>query len=128
MLDAVYAASRGLRVIDPHDKGDYDTEIIMAKTAIANANRIFILGYGFDENNSDRLNLREVLRNDVRLAKTRIAFTNYQDINQINKRASNLFYGSRQYFPPGGPAIQDRYEKSVRNTYDALAMDFDLDD
>jgi hypothetical protein len=128
LLDAAYAASKGLRVIDPDDKGTNDTEIMIARTVIANVSRIFILGYGFYENNSDRLNLRETLRHDVRLANKRIAFTNYQDINQINKRASKLFYGARQFFPPGGPAIQDRYEKSIRNTYDALAMDFDLAD
>jgi hypothetical protein len=128
LLDVAHAASKGLRVIDPHDKGTDEIEIKMAQSAIANVKRIFILGYGFDENNSDRLNLRETLRHDVRLADKRIAFTNWQDINQVNKRASKLFYGSRQYFPPGGPAIQDHYEKSIRNTYDALAMDFDLAD
>jgi hypothetical protein len=128
MLDTVYAASRGLRVIDPHDKDTNDAEIMMARTAIANAQRVIMLGYGFDEHNSGRLNLREILRHRTELANKRITFTNYQDINQINKRASKLFYGAPQYFPPGGPAIQDRYEKSVRNTYDALAMDFDLAD
>jgi hypothetical protein len=128
LLDAVYVASRGLRVIDPHDKGTDDTEIMIARTVIANVQRVFILGYGFDEHNSGRLNLRATLRHRTELANKRIAFTNYQDINQINKRASKLFYGAPQFFPPGGPAIQDRYEKSTRNTYDALAMDFDLAD
>jgi hypothetical protein len=128
LLDLVYNASRGLRVIDPHDKGADDTEIMVARSAIAHARRVFILGYGFDEHNSGRLNLRETLRHATELADKRIAFTNYQDINQINKRASKLFYGGPQYFPPGGPAIQDRYEKSIRNTYDALALDFDLAD
>ena len=62
------------------------------------------------------------------LRERRVAFTNFLDVNQINKRASNLFYGSRGAFPPGGAAIVDRYEKSTRNTYDALALDFDLAD
>ena len=62
------------------------------------------------------------------LANKRIAFTNYQDINQINKRASKLFYGHAKAFPPGGAAISDRYEKSTRNAYDALALDFDIAD
>jgi hypothetical protein len=126
LLDAAHAASKGLRVIDPHDKGTDDREIMIARSAIADAERTFILGYGFDENNNNRLNLRAYLRHATDLLKKPVAFTNYRDINQINKRASNLFYGSAQYFPPGGPAIQDRYEKSTRNTYDALAMDFDL--
>ena len=128
LIDAVYNASKGLRVIDPHDKGADDAEIVMAQTAIANAQRVFILGYGFDDHNCSRLNLRETLRHTAERSNRRIAFTNYQDINQINKRASNLFYGNPRAFPPGGPAMQDRYEKSTRNTYDALAMDFDLAD
>lgn len=48
-----HLASKGLRVIDPHDKGADDTEIMIARTAISNAKRIFVLGYGFDEHNSD---------------------------------------------------------------------------
>jgi hypothetical protein len=128
LLDAAYTASKELRVIDPHDKSAGDTEIKIAQTVIANAQRVFILGYGFDEHNNGRLNLHETLRLRTELANKRIAFTNYQDINQINKRASKLFYGGPQYFPPGGPAIQDRFEKSTRNTYDALALDFDLAD
>jgi hypothetical protein len=129
LLDAVYNASKGLRVIDPHDKAADDTEIMIARKIIADANRVFILGYGFDEHNSGRLNLREYLfKTAAAQVDKRISFTNYQDINQINKRASNLFYGMRTVFQPGGDAIVDRYEKSIRNTYDALAMDFDLAD
>jgi hypothetical protein len=128
ILDVSYSASKGLRVIDPNDKGADDTEIMIARTAISNAKRIFVLGYGFDEHNSERLNLREYLRHTAELRERRVAFTNFQDINQINKRASNLFYGNSKAFPPGGNAFADRYEKSIRNTYDALAMDFDLAD
>jgi hypothetical protein len=126
LLDVVYAASKGLRVIDPHDKGTDDRNITMARRAIADAKRVFILGYGFDEHNSERLNLREYLAQTGSPGYQLVAFTNYQDINQINKRASKLFYGHSRNWPPGGPAIEDRYEKSIRNTYDALAFDFDL--
>ena len=128
ILDVAYSASKGLRVIDPNDKGADDTEIMVAQAAISNAKRIFVLGYGFDENNSERLNLREYLRYAMELRERRVAFTNFQDINQINKRASILFYGNPGAFPPGGKAFVDRYEKSIRNTYEALAMDFDLAD
>jgi hypothetical protein len=124
-LEVIYRASKGLRVIDPHDKGVDDTEILIARRAIANAKRVFILGYGFDEHNSARLNLREHLAN-TQSGYQLVAFTNYQDINQINKRASKLFYDHPRYFPSGRNALSDRYEKSIRNTYDALAMDFDL--
>jgi hypothetical protein len=77
LLDAAYYASKGLRVIDPHDKGADDTEIMIARTAIAEAKRIFVLGYGFDEHNSSRLNLRDHLA-DAGGRTTRVAFTNYR--------------------------------------------------
>jgi hypothetical protein len=128
LLDVVYKASKGLRVIDPHDKGADDNEILIARRAIADAKRVFILGYGFDEHNSKRLNLREYLSNSVHRGYQLVAFTNYGDINQINKRASKVFYGNAQSWQRGKVAIQDRYEKSIRNTYDALAMDFDIAD
>ena len=104
LLDAVYSASKGLRVIDPHDKATDDTEIMIARTMIYQAQRTLILGFGFDEHNTARLNLREYFRHTVDLAEKRIAFTNYQDINQINKRVSKLFYGHPRAFPPGSPA------------------------
>ncbi len=126
LLDVVYVASKGLRVIDPHDKGADDAEIKSAREAIAGGQRTFVLGYGFDEHNSDRLNLPEYFGHNPALLNKRIAFTNYQDINQINKRASKVFYGHPNAFPPGSPAIADRYEKSTRSTYDALAFDFDI--
>jgi hypothetical protein len=83
-------------------------------------------GYGFDEHNSERLNLRKYLAHSATPGYYLVAFTNYQDINQINKRASKVLYGNPQGWQPGKVAMQDRYEKSIRNTYDALAMDFDL--
>jgi hypothetical protein len=126
LLDHVYRASKGLRVIDPHDKGADDTEIMIARRVIADAKRVFILGYGFDEHNSDRLNLRGHLANSVAPGYELVAFTNYGDINQINKRVSKVLYGHPRAFPPGGQVLENRYEKSIRNTYDALAMDFDI--
>ena len=80
ILDAAYAASADLRVIDPHDKGT--AEILIARTAIAQAKRVFILGYGFDEHNSKRLNLRECLAHTEAFGYQLVAFTNYRDINQ----------------------------------------------
>lgn len=69
LLDVAYAASKGLRVIDPDDKGADDRETMIARAAIAEAKRILILGYGFDENNSDRLNLRDYLPSSERPAR-----------------------------------------------------------
>jgi hypothetical protein len=126
-LDLVYEASKGLRVIDPDDKGTNDEALTAARTAIHDAQRIFILGYGFDEHNSERLELNKCLRHNRRPGFASVAYTNYEDRGQINKHASKVFYGGIEpQMLTSGHQRHDRYEKSIRNTYDALAWDFDL--
>ena len=56
-LDITYAASKGLRVIDPADKESDEHAITVAKKLIKEATCVYILGYGFDENNNKRLGL-----------------------------------------------------------------------
>jgi hypothetical protein len=124
-LGVVYSASKGLRVIDPHDKGANPDDLTIAQTQIHGAQRVFILGYGFDEHNSERLRLRESLRRGGG-ANTTVAFTNLGDINQVNKRASKVFFGNAAEFPPNGPSIVSHVEKSTRSAYDALSLDFDI--
>jgi hypothetical protein len=124
-FNSVYKASLGLRVIDPFDKNTDSENILVARAQIAAANRVYILGYGFDEHNSERLGLQEYLRYSGSYNKS-VGFTNFGDINRVNKRASQLFFGNTASFPPGEPPIRNGYEKSVRNVYDALELDFDL--
>jgi hypothetical protein len=125
LLNVVYSASQGIRVIDPHDKGANPHDLSIAQTQINNARRVFILGYGFDEHNSERLRLRESLKLESNSQKM-VAFTNLGDINQVNKRASKVIFGNIASFPPNGQSIVFHTEKSTRNTYDALSLDFDL--
>jgi hypothetical protein len=128
-LDTIYAASLGLRVIDPADK-DSDKEIIDgAATAIGGAKQVYILGYGFDPNNSQRLGLAQSLRYDIGSDK-RVFFTNFGDINRVNKRASKLFFGTARHFPVAGTSVEEGvgsyyYEKSCRDVYEALELDFE---
>ncbi len=135
LLDVAYTASEGIRVISPSDK-DLDVNAInAAKEVINDARCIYILGYGFDEKNSARLDLFRTLQLATRNGKVKnekvILFTNYGDINRINKKASSIFFDNFDNFLPNEPAIKgspfgDYYcEKSVRNVYDALELDFD---
>jgi hypothetical protein len=124
-LDVVYSASKGIRVIDPHDKGANGDDLTIAQTQIHAARRVFILGYGFDEHNSERLRLNEALKYGGNSPKM-VAFTNFGDINQVNKRASKVLFGNTASFPPNGQSIAYHAEKSTRNAYDALALDFDI--
>jgi hypothetical protein len=124
--ERVNSAGRNLRVIDPFDKFSDSENITLARTQIAYAGRVYVLGYGFDEHNSERLGLRESLADSVSSHKI-VSFTNFQDINKVNKRASAIFFGQRDRFPSGGPTLIGRYEKSCRNVYDALNLDFDIE-
>lgn len=105
-----------------------------AREAIKNARNVYILGYGFDERNSDLLQLKELLYYNKRPHK-RVMFTNYNNSERINKRASRLFFGMYNKFEGNMRVETSRkqndedgwyFEKSTRNVYDALAMDFDI--
>jgi len=55
-------------------------------------------------------------------------FTNFKDMNTVNKKASRLFFGDLAHFADSGPLGKPTgryFEKSVRNVYDAFAGDFD---
>ena len=73
-----------------------------AKEALARANCVYILGYGFDENNSKLLELSKLLRLDG--SRKAVLFTNYGNINRVNKNASRVFFGrvENQLLAPGG--------------------------
>jgi hypothetical protein len=140
LLDDIYAASQNLRVISD-DKGLDDSAIESASHLIEESEIIYILGYGFDENNSKRLKLDKHLKAGIG-QRRRIFFTNFEDRNSINKKASRLFSDSPENFlPPKAIYESNRridsarsteseqstgyYEKSTRSVYDALERDFE---
>jgi hypothetical protein len=128
LLDVSYEASKTIRTIAPHEKTT-SSEIEKAKNAIMNANCVYILGYGFDENNSKLLGLYESLHIGKTQGKT-ILFTNFNDHNQVNKKASRVITGAPRAMLTGSSEITrtelgSSCEKSRRNVYDALAFDFD---
>jgi hypothetical protein len=128
-LDRSWSASKNLRTIAPNDKGAAEQTIAVARAALAASNVVYILGYGFDENNSHRIGLDLLLKS--RSAPYRsIMFTNFGDVNQVNKRASRLWFSTPDVFLRssiwGGNPRTDHYiEKSVRTVYQALSYDFD---
>ena len=129
-LDAAYNASKTLKVIEPHDKGNNDTITRQAISAIKEAEVVYILGYGFDGNNSARLGLQSSLGNLLVMNKT-VLFTNFGDSNRVNLEAAKVFcMPSRELVAgrsliPGEPSHRIFLEKSIRNVYDAFAFDFD---
>ncbi len=128
-LNKVYAASRGLRVIDPDDKETDKAIVEAAQKEIARAKSVYILGYGFDKNNSARLGLRESFDYEKNNNKS-VFFTNLGDINRVNKRVSKLIFGRDNQIYAGSPAVErtgnsNLYERSVRDVYEALELDFE---
>jgi hypothetical protein len=128
ILDTAYDAAQQIRTIDPHEKGG-GPDLDAVREAIAKAECVYVLGYGFDVANSDRLELPKLLR--YRPAKKLVVlFTNYGDSNVVNKRASRLFTDHFDDFLPPKTLWQSGSssyycEKSTKTVYDALASDFD---
>jgi hypothetical protein len=130
ILDHSYEASQGLQLIAPEkmlaESDSVPDHIQKARNAIAEAQCVYILGYGFDQLNSGLLNLSEYFQ--ARTGK-QIMFTNFNNSGVVNKNAARLFamhpnellvQGGRLI--PHGPSV---IEKSVKDVYGALALDFD---
>jgi hypothetical protein len=142
--DYVYQASKGIHTIANGNTGKSlsvdETKIELAKKEIAKAKSIYILGYGFDDNNNNLLNLREHCRIRTSLSaqtQRKIMFTNFGNINRVNKMASKIFSpsGSSEYFmesnildlsSSGVGGLSDYFEKSTNDVYSALSCDFDF--
>lgn len=140
LLDDIYAASENLLVISD-DKGLDHSAIESASNFIEKSEIVYILGYGFDENNSERLKLDKHLKAGIG-QRRRVFFTNFEDRNSINKKASRLFSGSPENFLPPKAIYEPKqplyaarstdseqsigyYEKSTRSVYEALERDFE---
>jgi hypothetical protein len=87
LLDEVFEGSKLLKTIDPMDKTSNACLMAIAQKAIREASIVYILGYGFDEQNSERLQLSDGLSPDHRQA---IMFTNFCDSNRVNKKAARV--------------------------------------
>jgi len=127
LLDAVYRASCNLRVISDH-KGQDGAVIKFASYDIQKVETVYILGYGFDETNSELLELSTHLKFNNGKYR-RVFFTNFEDRNSVNKKASKLFSDGPEMFLANsiwGPKAFGYFEKSTRNVYDALERDFEL--
>jgi hypothetical protein len=91
LLDHVYAASHGIRTIAP-DKAKISDSIERARHLIAEAECVYILGYGFDPINNKLLDLPNSLR--ARDNWKHVLFTNYRNIGIVNKHASRMFFNN----------------------------------
>ena len=124
MIDS-YTASKNIRVI-LDDKDEDQAAIKLAREKLAESDVVYILGYGFDENNSNRLNLsrlKPTFSNTID-KRREIYSTNYGDKNIINKKVGNALFNDQSAFLHQD--LRRKYdeflcEKSIKSVYDALA-------
>lgn len=139
-FDAAYTASKNLKLVGIHEKPENKETIEKARKALVTAKNIFILGYGFDAENNKLLELSKAT-NVYQVNNKNLYFTNYEDKNAINKRASQLFFDRKDGFLDkyirdandysyiaNLASRRNYYEKSVRDAYQALERDFDFID
>lgn len=135
-IDRAYDASKNIRTISPDEK-TIDTDI---PEAIAKAEYLYFLGYGFDRRNNELLQLGQ--RTDY-IGWQYVNFTNFGNSNKVSKsveRAYHLIHEDYVSGSPYGDLLGDHYrkisnptesearfrcEKSIKSVYDALAEDFD---
>lgn len=128
LLDTAFSASKGIKIISP-DKAEMNPAIEKAKQAIAEAECVYILGYGFDNINNKLLDLANLLRannNDWKY----VLLTNYKNRGVVNKNASRLLFNGNAnvLLEERGQVVSVMTftcEKSIRTVYEALAYDFD---
>lgn len=73
-LDMIYDAAANLKVIDPHNKGENEADIVRAKDLIRDAEVVYFLGFGFDQNNCRRLGLDCFVKKGYRKASCRFIY------------------------------------------------------
>lgn len=127
IFDEAGKAAQKIRTIGRHDKDENADVIQRARDEIREADCVYILGYGFDENNSRRLEMDKSLRTLGGKRSRVVLFTNYGDSNRINKKVSRLLIGNAvEFLSEAVVSTAGAYlEKSTRDVYRALEQDFD---
>jgi hypothetical protein len=128
LLDHIYAASRGISTIAP-DKASMSPVIEKARQIIAEAECVYILGYGFDSTNNKLLDLPNSLRAGNKWKH--VLLTNFRNSGVVNKNASRMFFnGNANLLLAERAQVVEQLtftcEKSISDVYHALAFDFDV--
>lgn len=132
LFEVAHRSAGNIRTINGEEKEDKDI-LDLSRRVISQSQTIYLLGYGFDTTNNRRLDLSNELIEEYH--QKRVFFTNFEDSNIINKRASHIFWGhndDKKSFVPPNPTTHGQYrrppyfEKSTRTVYEAFEKDFDL--
>jgi hypothetical protein len=128
ILDQVWQSGKMLLVIDPEHKNEGQAQFDIAKRQLIGSSVVYILGYGFDENNTERLGLREVAGAKADAgADNYFMFTNFGDSKRVSKAAGRALCRGFGTFLGANSAMSGGcyFEMSTRDVYQALSLDFD---
>jgi hypothetical protein len=135
VLNKVFEASKGIRTIDGDDKLANEEILTHARHLIAEADIVYVLGFGFDKSNVERLRL-ETLRPKGPKPRS-VYFTNFRGLDSVSMAASRSLTDIPSQFLSGsaqtletvrqyeGVQTDYRYQMSIKNVYDAIAEDFE---
>jgi hypothetical protein len=89
---------------------------------------VYLLGYGFDPANNKLLDLGSAIAKNQFTRRT-ILLTSFRDSGVVNKRANAMFPAVTDKLLVAGPQVGSNgyiyMEKSIRDVYEALALDFE---
>jgi len=129
-LDYCWTAAKNIRIIEDGNQKEDVNMLREIKDVVSGSKILYILGYGFERLNSERIGLDQ-LRNSPTAAENRtVMYTNFGDQGTVNREAGQTFYGKPNAFmSPGGMVIDTVpghlvVHKSVRDVYGALSSDF----
>ena len=105
-------------------------------TTLFNAVDLYILGFGFDQENCNHLQLKEAFTRELvpnMTTRRRLMFTNMGDENRLNKRVGRMLLDATMAPIMSRELVVEQYrgltiytiEKSIRNVYDAFLYDFE---
>lgn len=145
-FNEAYDASLGIRTIGPDEKEKNKEILEQCEKRISDSHCLYILGYGFDEQNNTLLGLAKSFPHD---AYKKVYFTNFCNSNKINKATSHLmlqkiftsnymrekhdtdghinYFINNAIFNEKSDGIRKpHFEKSTGDVYTALESDFDI--
>jgi hypothetical protein len=128
LLRKAFHASTRLSLIDPDEKNENTHEHDTAKSYIQNAERIFILGYGFARENNERLGFPSSVYSGH--TEKEVFFTNHKNSRAVNTEVGNTFHqgldaiAERNVYRHLRDNVHCRFTKSEGDVLTALRQDF----
>jgi hypothetical protein len=91
-LDLIFQAAAHIKVIDPHNNTENVGEIARAQKLIHDADVVYFLGFGFDQNNCQRSGSATYEKRTSAKPET-VLFTNFNNSGRVDNDAVKALFG-----------------------------------